>query len=308
MSFQQLDYYSLIKFSGIDAENFLQGQLTNDISQLSNQWQFNGYCNPKGRLLAILKLWTYQQDFYALLPKDLVESIVKRLKMYVLRSKVEIECLENQNIFACYDATQLSKLTSELTCEISIDLNIEDDTNSKLIHADESTTILGFKSRFLIITSSLKGDLVSSFLQNETWLQQDIKDGIPDILPASSELFVPQMVNLDLLGGISFKKGCYTGQEIVARMHYLGKLKQRLFVCVSNSETSISIADKIFIDNDGKHQAVGDVLMVDTKSDSTERKLLAVIRIEHRNKTLKLKNGDEISVLPQQPFDIEFDD
>lgn len=200
---------SLIKFTGDDASTFLQGQLTNDINALKDTWQYSGYCSPKGRLLALLQLWKHDDELYGLLPSSLVESTIKRLRMYVMRSKVTIEVVEST----------------------SISSNISSTEPRYKYQSSNTEHILSFGGRDLIISTTAADSDDQNNAVSDDWLSSNILDGLPEISDKTAELFVPQMVNLDLLNGINFKKGCYTGQEIVARMHYLGKLKQRMFVC-----------------------------------------------------------------------------
>lgn len=202
---------TLLKFSGKDASSFLQGQLTNDVNALDNQWQLSGYCSPKGRLLALFQLWKHDGHIYGLLHNSLVEATVKRLRMYVMRSKVLIEVHENIEL-----RYQFSSQRARFKAK-----------------SEGDTHTLSFGSRDLLITTNAENQLNS---YSEEWASLNITDGLPEISDKTVELFVPQMINLDLLGGINFKKGCYTGQEIVARMHYLGKLKQRMYVCKVTSD------------------------------------------------------------------------
>jgi folate-binding protein YgfZ len=164
---------------------------------------------------------------------------------------------------------------------------------------------LGFGGRDLSIATDV--DTVCNTLSPE-WIMHNIEDGLPEITDKTTELFVPQMVNLDLLDGINFKKGCYTGQEIVARMHYLGKLKQRMFVCsLSNLNTGpdscCEAGAKVMSDD----KNVGHIV-------SSEGNLaLAVLRTEFVNQkntvdiTVETADGKKIglSINDTQPYSLE---
>lgn len=159
-------YLGRIRVSGDEAETFLQGQLTQDVRALSADLPlFAGYCSAKGRLLAMLRLRRAEAGIELELHRSVLEATLKRLRMFVLRSKVVLD---------------------EVPPETPLD--------------------------------------------EASWKRQNILAGVPVVYAATSDHFVPQMVNLDQLGGISFSKGCYTGQEIVARLHYLGNLKRRMFL------------------------------------------------------------------------------
>ncbi len=259
---------SVLKFSGDDASSFLQGQLTNDIDALPSGWQFSGYCNPKGRLIALFQIWKYGENFYATIDRSLVESTLKRLKMYVMRSKVNIE---------------------EITTAVCVGV-IEAYTSYERFSISVEGTVhsLHFGKQALLV------DMEGSIETNEScnWLQACISAGEPVINADNAELFVPQMVNLDLINGVNFKKGCYTGQEIVARMHYLGKLKQRMYVCQlkgdAHSGEKLLAADK----NAGNIVIASDDLA------------LAVVRRELLEEPIQTESGAQVTLLPKQPYPI----
>jgi folate-binding protein YgfZ len=215
-----LHQWSLLRFSGADAQAFLQGQLTCDVAALqAGNSTYGGYCTPKGRLLATFLLWLSAGAYTMLLPSALAEPIRKRLAMYVLRSKVKVEDLTPDlaciGVFGADAAQQIAALagaTPERLHGVAV--------------RDGVTTIQLPSQRYLAILPRAQAGMVDG---GEAWAALDIANGIPFILPATQEEFVPQMVNLDLIGGLSYTKGCYPGQEIVARTHYLGKLKQRMY-------------------------------------------------------------------------------
>jgi len=235
---------SILKFSGVDSIRFLQGQLSNDVEALGTNWQFTGYCSPKGRLLALLQLWTHEGDTYATVNKSVVEATARRLRMYVMRSKVVIEEL---NEASCVGLVNPKTASPRFSTEIN-----------------DSVHTLNFGDRELLI------DLSGALQGRDTldWETATINAGEPTIDANNVELFVPQMVNLDLLDGINFKKGCYTGQEIVARMHYLGKLKQRMFVCDIDERSNKQIMSGEKILADGKN--AGNIVAVSNTGESCQ--------------------------------------
>lgn len=267
---------TLLKFSGEDASSFLQGQLTNDINALDGKWQFSGYCNPKGRLLALFQLWQHGEHIYGLLHSSLVEPTVKRLRMYVMRSKVSIEVHDDIEV-----SYQLSTPQAKFTAK-----------------SEGDTHTLSYDSRHLLIRVNCE-EPQSSY--SEQWTSLNIAEGIPDITDKTVELFVPQMINLDVLGGINFKKGCYTGQEIVARMHYLGKLKQRMYLCsvTDNCNTGAKIKNE--------EKSVGNIVCC------SGNQALAVLRTEfvsqNESVDLTVENDDgkkiRLSVNDTQPYSLE---
>ena len=215
-----LNDFSLLRFSGPDSATFLQGQLTCDVEALKpGASSYGGYCTPKGRLLATFLLWPDDAGFCILLPAAIAETIRKRLSMYILRSKVKAEdvtaALACIGIAGSDTVPQVSALGGQLPARLH-----------GVTSGETITTVALPGNRCLMVMSRESVQLPA---ESGPWSAGDIACGIPFILPATQEEFVPQMVNLDLIGALSYTKGCYPGQEIVARTHYLGKLKQRMF-------------------------------------------------------------------------------
>ena len=290
MKFGTLNSYSLVKFTGSDAATFLQGQLTNDINLLDTEWQFTGYCNPKGRLLALFQLWkSGSNEFHALLSKDLTDSILKRLRMFVMRSDVEITEIDTD--ISGFDSLQtLIEQHPNQTKDSNLEIH-----NSVSIN-ENGGFVLNVADRYIMI-SEQTGD---SQPYDSQWTAKNITDGLPEIRNTSSELFIPQMLNLDLINGISFKKGCYTGQEIVARMHYLGNLKQRMFTCITDSKIdNITFGEKIY-NNLNERKTVGNIVSAAENNNT----VLAVLRLDNSNSDLYLDGGQKVRATDLQPYPI----
>jgi len=215
-----LNDFTLLRFSGPDTPAFLHGQLTCDVQGLKpGSSSYGGYCNPKGRLLATFLLWPDDDGFNMLLPTAIAEPVRKRLSMYILRAKVKAETMTAA--LACVGVTGPD--TGATVAELG---------------GEQPHGVNGVTTRAAVTTIALPGARCLMVIPREAtelppdagiWNACDIASGIPFILPATQEEFVPQMVNLDLIGALSYTKGCYPGQEIVARTHYLGRLKQRMF-------------------------------------------------------------------------------
>lgn len=215
-----LNDFSVLRFTGPDAVAFLHGQLTCDVQALKpGRAGYGGYCTPKGRLLATFLLWRDNDGLMMMLPAAIAASLCKRLSMYILRSRVKaqdmsgtLNCIGLLGADAAFSISGLGGQTPEQV----LDVHIGSDLDVIRLPGD----------RFLAVAAS-KGESLSA--DDGAWHGADIACGIPFIVPATQEEFVPQMVNLDLIGALSYSKGCYPGQEIVARTHYLGRLKQRMF-------------------------------------------------------------------------------
>jgi hypothetical protein len=254
----------LIAISGADSQTFLQGQVTNDIKLLAQSAQFNGYCTPKGRLLALFYSFMLEDVIYLQCPRDLIPDLVKRLRMYVLRSKVLVEDASDRLLTVGLASDNLSTSIEHLPA-----------TPHQLASTNLGTLIrltdAGNQQRALLVIQSEGAQacwqsLVATFTPSSTsaWEALEIQAGIPQVYAATKEQFVPQMVNLDALNGINFKKGCYTGQEIVARTHYLGKVKRRTLLAQLSSEQAPQAGDIL---QDAQQQEAGQLVRVAPATD-----------------------------------------
>lgn len=227
--FCDLSPLSILAIRGTDAEAFLQGQLSNDVKRLRPElWQATTYNSPKGRVLSNFLLWAGDDGYRALVPQDVAESLRKRLTMYVLRSKVAIA--DVSSLHARYGLAG-PRAHAILTATLGAAPEA-----TGLIQAGEAQVLGLVADRFVVITPlSGAASLVESFQAAAVtagfalWQWLAVRAGEPTISAATQDQFVLQATNLDLLHGVSFEKGCYTGQEIIARTQYLGRLKERLF-------------------------------------------------------------------------------
>lgn len=264
-----LPQYALLRFSGADAQPFLHGQLTCDLQALkTGSATYGGYCNPKGRLLATFLIWADAAGYTMLLPAALAESIRKRLTLYILRAKVKAESLDAA--YACVGITG-----ADVDGKIAAVGGTPPAGLLSAATAGESTTIGLHAGRCLLVLPRAQASAIAP-AADSAWELQDIIAGIPFILPATQEEFVPQMVNLDLIGALSYTKGCYPGQEIVARTHYLGKLKQRMYR--ARVAAAAAPGDKLYCAGLGE-QAAGMVVTAAPAADGHE--VLAVLQTAH---------------------------
>lgn len=222
-----LGHLVLIGIEGRDAADFLQNQLTSDVAGLADgQWQWTGYCNAKGRLIATLRLMRCGDRFLAELPRTLAGDLVTRLSRYVLRSQVKIAVLAEETI-----GIGLAGL------EPAVELGTASPGDHGIASVEGGFIVRAGKDRwhcYLTVDAAIavweRLAARAAPITTGDWMRFDVADGIPWILPATRELFVPQMVDLERIGGVSFSKGCYPGQEIVARSQYLGEVKRRLHI------------------------------------------------------------------------------
>jgi len=218
----------LISVTGDDAFSFLQAQFSNDLSLLDNKnCQLHAYCNPKGRTLAVIRIVRNNSGFWLIVPENISEALINRLKMYVLRAKVQI--------VPETDFLHFGVLGEKLQPDFEVfQYNVDTAIPGSIVIANSEDTTTHFKANSTIICHS------------SLWRWLDIKSGIPQVYANTAESFIPQTINLDLVDGISFRKGCFPGQEIVARLKYLGKPKQRLIVAEVESTNDIKPGDEIF--------------------------------------------------------------
>lgn len=257
-----LSHHSVIRFSGEDAKTFLQSQLSCDIQEINpNQAQYGSYCTPKGRILTTFLLWQQQDDLLMQLPAGLSAAIQKRLTMYVLRAKVRLTDASNDLIrigVAGPDAAMLVKDVTGLTCHCDHPLQVtQDGALSALCLAPQRIELITPVENAPELWQRL--DQQAKPVGADCWNWLDIESGIPVILPETQEMFLPQMINLDAIGGVSFKKGCYPGQEIVARTQYLGKLKRRMFLAHIGSTQTIQAGDALY-SSDMEDQSSGNIV------------------------------------------------
>lgn len=234
----RLPQLGLIRAGGADAQAFLQGQLSNDVRQLTpDRAQLSGYCSPKGRLLAVVTVLLLADGAFALvLPRSLVAPTLKRLKMFVLRSQVTLDEVPEFQLAGRFDGVEGSAW--------------------QLGAADRMFSVSRPGLPRALVLAPADQTIPEDADQASAWQLAELEAGLPAVHPQTLDRFVPQTADLDLAGGISFTKGCYPGQEIVARVHYLGRAKQRLFLagCASAAEPGAPVHAA------GGEQPVGEVM------------------------------------------------
>ncbi len=218
------DHLSVVECAGADAADFLHGQLSNDITGLdAGGCALSAYLNPKGRILGLVRcIRTSDQRFLLLLAGGLAEPVTARLRMFVMRAKVVFTPRADLAVFG---------LTRAAAAALGVP--VPDSGSSVQIEGDSLLAAPGpTAERLLLITPHgagwLRERLDGEVGPGNDWIAAQAADGVPEVFTETSETFLPQAINLDLVGGVSFRKGCYPGQEIVARLRYLGKLKQRM--------------------------------------------------------------------------------
>lgn len=227
-----LSHLGMIAVHGEEAATFLQGQLTSDVREVGERRsQLSAYCSPKGRMLASFRIFMRGDSYYLVLPRDLLEPTLKRLRMFVLRAKASLEDASDALVRIGFSGPKAESELKDYLGQVPEQVD-------QVLQAKELTVIRvpGPHPRFEIhgemepmqkLWTAL--DVRGAPVGRAPWELLDIRAALPVIREQTSDAFVPQMTNLQVLGGVNFKKGCYTGQEVVARMQYLGKLKRRMY-------------------------------------------------------------------------------
>jgi len=241
--------YGLLKVHGVEAAAFLQAQLTNDVASMADgELRLAGYCSVKGRLMASFWVWrdTARQAFWLACSRDIAAATAKRLGMFVLRAKVRVEDVsgsiallgilrvaDDGPVLPPQDPAAFGEVPLPpvlLSSSLAAGLNpaaVETAADVEVSRALQPVAVEALDQTL----QHLKASGVR-LLSTQVWRRLEVLSGVARINAANRELFVPQMVNFELVGGVSFKKGCYPGQEVVARSQYLGKLKRRMFLGV----------------------------------------------------------------------------
>lgn len=269
---RRLESFAVIAVTGPDAKSFLQGQLSFDLDRLTPARAELASCSSaQGRVQAVLWLIERSDALLLVLPVSVAEATLIRLRKYVLRAKAKLEISTR---FAVFAATGIPALGEPRT---------------HLEAGERSYVQWPGSERMLCLATPTSGDPDATAAHE--WHRADIAAGLPQVFPETIESFVAQMLNLDTLGGISFEKGCYTGQEIIARMHFRGAAKRRLFRFRTDAAAPVP-GTRIVVD--GQH--AGDV--ADSVPVEGGAELLAVVSLSQADAALQLESGAALTKLP----------
>jgi len=291
--------YRILTIRGADAQTFLQGQFTQDVkAATTGSARLSAYCTAKGRMLASFIIWqqaqpqTPQEAVYQVMVRsDIADSFARRLRMFVLRAKVTIEetALTPYAYWAGENTMANAPLSRPEPWQIVT-------TESMLQLGLPATTGL---QRGILIAEAGVDTIQAQAGQPAQWAVLDILAGLPWVEKASQEMFIPQDLNLDAIGAVSFTKGCYPGQEVVARSHYRGKLKRRMINGACHNPPAATVAPGTDItDRANTKEPSGQVVNAATLADTLY--LLFEVRLEaaeHNQLVLGDENGPEITQL-----------
>lgn len=303
-----LSQFGLIAIHGDDAVNFMQNLFCNDVRDVdANTSQLSAICNAKGRILANFRIFMRGDSYYLQLPIGQVEGILKKLQMYKLMSKVDIVDASNSFVrIGCCGPTieqELAAISTTLPESVNGATQQNKLTIIRISDALPRFELIGEFEE--IKTAWQRLNVQAAPVGSYQWQLHDILNGIPNIEPAVSEAFVPQTANLHKIGALSFTKGCYPGQEVVARSQYLGKLKRQMYLAHIDGDTPALPGDEVFNIDSG--EVSGKVVDCQRSADQGYE-LLAVLRIaDTQTATLALNSTEgaklEIGKLPYQEPD-----
>lgn len=298
--------WGVLKISGEDAARFLQGQATCDVLALTpGAMGCGAFCTPKGRVLANFRIARGREAIYLFLARELVEPLQKRLQLYVLRAKVQLENLNGHTSLHAlpgFDNAEALGAMGITPTDLAADWNELPDLGVLKLER-------GAVTDYWLMTPADAGDkpsLAHATLPADAWRLRDIEAGFPLIRAATQEEFLPQMLNLDCLGGTSFTKGCYTGQEIVTRTHFLGQIKRRMFrlTCPGTMELHPGTA---VVEVEGDTSKTAGQIVNACRNETGDYECLAVLSLEYADSPhlhADSAEGPRLSRLPL-PYSLE---
>lgn len=273
-----LSHLGLIAIGGPEAMDFLQGQVSNDLRELSDSHsQLSSHCSAKGRMLANFRALRIEDSLFLVLPRTQMEPLLKRLRMFLLRAKATID--DASDALVCFGI--VGRCADGALGELFGALPSGD---NDMTRSGDATLIRvpGPVPRYLFIGPAELAQGVWQLAAEQAveanadlWALHDIRAGLPTVWPETSDAFVPQMTNMQLIDGVSFTKGCYTGQEVVARMQYLGKLKRRMYTAEVETDVAPRPGDLLNVPGSKSEQASGRV--VDARAIAPGRYALLVV-------------------------------
>lgn len=293
--------YQLISISGEEQLSYLHGQLTQDMNLVTDtQFLWAGHCSPKGKLWGAFQVFKHNEQFFMMGSSNEVTASTRELKKYGVFAKVDITHIDTPRIIG------LLSDDHALTCQLLglnfADTNACDFSGCKALRLDEQRIILYVDEHFTLPTE------IELAPDHSLFSEASILAGEPQLSTETIEEFVPQMINLQALGGISFKKGCYTGQETVARMRYLGKNKRAMYILQGQTSSPITETDVEIQLGDNWRRAGKVVHQVYNSKTHTYSALAVLPNDTDHTSLLRAKHSPEVSmsILPL-PYSLDDD-
>lgn len=242
---------AVIEVAGDDRVDFIHGQLTNHIRGLGDAFRLAGYCTPQGRLQATMRVFAKDDKHYLVMASDLIEGFMKRFGMFILRSKVTLRLADEWKVAGVMaPAFELPEVDH---------VRLGDVVVARVADAE------GVARCYVIGTEDAIDALDEEKTETAAWWASEVKAGLPWVVLATKEAFVPQWINMDLVGGLVFNKGCYPGQEIISRVQHIGSTPRRSVLLKADAALEVLAGDDVMIDD----TANGKVVMAATVGEET---------------------------------------
>jgi tRNA-modifying protein YgfZ len=293
-----LSGFALLAIGGNDRHSFLHGQFINDLNLIEKPAaQLSAWCNPKGQVITNFLIINTGTAYLLLFKEDIKAFVQQRLGMFIMRSDVTINDISDQSpLIGLANTNDLSSLGQNIS------------TKPGEVQAIDGLIIIclpDYSARYLImgnseILNSKVNELTTSLQMTDSsvWELLDILAGLPWISSATQEQFLPQMLNLDALNGLSYQKGCYPGQEVIARLHYRGEVKKRLHLIKSNSQLNVGAQ----LHTDQSDSNVGAIINSAMHPDGC---CYALAVIDLNNTTNKLFSDNQEITIIELPYTID---
>ncbi|WP_198782352.1 tRNA-modifying protein YgfZ [Shewanella putrefaciens] len=280
-----LSHMGLIKVVGEQGRSFIHGQVTTDISSLAaNQWRWGSHCDPKGKMLASFRTFAIQEALFMLMPRDVIEVDLPQLQKYAVFSKAALSNASAEWTLLGVAGEQANQFVGEHFGEVTQELTLVD-----------QGAILKDADRFiLVLTPEAAATLVAQSQQSvfdaSAWQALEISAGYPNIAASHASQYVPQMCNLQAVNGISFNKGCYMGQETIARMKYRGGNKRALYILRGHTDLQISLESALEIEMEDGFRRGGQIIEFVQRGNQV---LLTAVLANDTENTAKLRFADD---------------
>lgn len=295
-----LSHFAVLEISGKDAFDFLHAQFTCDLHGLETHgWLFGAWCLPNGRVICTFIVFARDNSLFLILPSMLRDKITKRLSMFTLRSAVTISDVSDEYALSGFTGNDFNMILTTLTGKKTAGIGrLRQTSDFSILELWDKSPRYLLISKIEAISNTVKNVMTTSSPgERSGWSLMDIEAGMPWIINATSEEFLPQMLNLDQMQGLSYKKGCYPGQEIIARLYYRGQLKKRMYLGSGDADITPGPGDQIVLKDTGA--SAGEVIDVEPHPAGGFR-LLAVVDTVHASGDMLAIQGIDDSLIRLQ--------
>ncbi|WP_394388812.1 tRNA-modifying protein YgfZ [Shewanella woodyi] len=299
--FANLSHMGLMSVTGEQGRSFIHGQVTTDISSLeSNQWRWGAHCDPKGKMLASFRTFSVADALFMMMPKDTLAADLPQLAKYAVFSKVDLVDVSADWTILGVAGEQAQEWVNNYFGEITQELT-----------EIPSGVLLKDGERFIIIIENAPSEPLLSSINtpiqdSSAWQALEIQAGLPNLGASHQGQFVPQMCNVQAIDGISFKKGCYMGQETIARMKYRGGNKRALYILSGTSSQTLALDSRLELAIEDGFKKVGTIIELVQSGDQV---LLSAVLPNDTENSAKLRVADdEASSLTIQPLPYSLED